>query len=81
MTGQTRLAGILARTPLFQRWVAEKIEVCWVSADEAAEYIRIICDVDSRRDIETNAHAAHLFEHEIRRAYFRWREQQDQTLC
>lgn len=78
MTGQTRLAGILARTPLFQRWVAEQLKVDECDAGEAAEYVRIICGVASRRDIETNAQAAHLFEHDIRRAYFRWREQQEQ---
>ena len=45
----TRLAGILPRQPEFRAWLAEAA-LQPITAEDAAEFIRIACGVDSRRE-------------------------------
>ncbi|VVE07215.1 hypothetical protein [Pandoraea terrigena] len=69
----TRLAGILPRQSEFRAWLAEAAHQP-ISADDAAEFIRIACGVDSRRQIDQDAGAAERFHTIVRRPYLAWRD-------
>lgn len=56
------LAGALCGNPRFQAYVG----AC--DAESAAEYIRRVCGVASRRDLDSDARAAERF-HELRRRF------------
>jgi len=57
-----RTAAILGQNPRFQAFCNAQ------NADEAAEFVRCYCGVDSRRDLDTNLDARERF-HELRRAF------------
>lgn len=61
-----RLAGCLCRNPAFQAFCSAS------SADEAANYIRRVCRVGSRAELDHNPDAAHAF-HELVRKPFAYR--------
>jgi hypothetical protein len=72
-----QIAGMLARDPQFQQWVAQwMVPPRAVGNDEAAQFIRMVCEVESRRDLSTNAEAAHRFNNFIRKPFVEWRERQ-----
>ncbi|VBB10642.1 hypothetical protein [Burkholderia stabilis] len=71
-----QLAGILPRDPQFREWVGGFVNGDPVSVDEAARFVRIVCKVESRRELATNTHAADRFHHYIRRLFLDWRDQQ-----
>jgi hypothetical protein len=73
MNGLARLAGIWSNDPAFQRWVAEQLRVDEANAEECADYIRIVCEVHSRRDLDISCVAAALFQTHIRRPFMAWR--------
>jgi len=50
-----------------------------VTIDEAAEFIRVVCGVDSRRKLAEDAGAEKAFHDFIRRPFVAWREQQQTT--
>lgn len=77
MTSLVRLAGILPRQPEFRAWLAEAAHQP-ITADDAAEFIRIACGVDSRRELDTNGGAADRFHTIVRRPFLAWRDQQHQ---
>lgn len=72
-----QLAGSLPRDPQFRAWV-EHISVPpqAPTVDEAAEFIRVICGVDSRRQLATDRAAEALFHQHVRRPFLAWREKQ-----
>lgn len=71
------LAGSLARTAEFQAWVGQyTVPPRTVGADDAAEFIRVVCEVESRRELATHPEAADRFERFIRRLYVAWRDRQ-----
>jgi hypothetical protein len=61
-----RLAGCLCRNPAFQAFCSAR------SADEAAAFIRRVCHVESRAQLDHNPQAANLF-HELVRKPFAYR--------
>ncbi|MNK69782.1 hypothetical protein D3C87_891780 [compost metagenome] len=61
-----RLAGCLCRNPAFQAFCSAR------SADEAAEFIRRVCHVGSRAELDHDQQAANLF-HELVRKPFAYR--------
>jgi hypothetical protein len=72
-----QMAGMLARDPQFIAWVGQwTVPPRAVSADEAAEFIRDVCKVESRRELATNSEAADRFHQFIRRPFVEWRERQ-----
>jgi hypothetical protein len=72
-----QLAGSLPRDPQFRAWVSQyTVPPIAVIADEAAEFIRVVCGVDSRRKLAEDAGAAESFHRFIRRPYLDWRQQQ-----
>nr|WP_155624545.1 hypothetical protein [Burkholderia vietnamiensis] len=72
----TQLAGSLPRDPLFREWVGGFVDGDPVSVDEAAQFIRVVCKVESRRELATDPHAAERFNHFLRRPFIDWRDNQ-----
>ncbi|QTD90813.1 hypothetical protein [Burkholderia anthina] len=70
-----QLAGMLPRDPQFRAWVGTYVNGDPVSVDEAAQFIRAVCKVESRRELATNMHAADRFHHYIRRLFIEWRDE------
>lgn len=74
-----QLAGSLARRADFRAWVAHiSVPPEAISTDQAAEFIRVVCQVESRRDLATNAEAAQRFHQHVRRPFTAWRDSQYQ---
>lgn len=70
-----QLAGMLPRDPQFREWVSQyTVPPSDVTADEAAEFIRIACGVDSRRQLAMDAGAERAFHDFIRKPYIAWKE-------
>lgn len=69
------LACNLTRDPMFREWVGGFVNGDPVSADEAAQFIRVVCKVESRRELATDVHAADRFNHFLRRPFLAWKEE------
>lgn len=56
-------AGILCNDPRFQRFVATRtgLPTSQASTSQAAEYVRQICKVQSRADLDKTIHASDQF--------------------
>ncbi|MCE4544609.1 MULTISPECIES: hypothetical protein [unclassified Caballeronia] len=75
--GPVQLAGMLARDPQFQQWVAQwMVPPRAVDADVAAQFIRTVCEVTSRRELATNRDAEQRFHNFLRKPFVEWRERQ-----
>jgi hypothetical protein len=71
-----QLAGMLPRDAQFRIWVGGFVNGDPVTADEAAQFIRAVCKVESRRELATDMHAADRFNHFLRRPFLDWRDNQ-----
>lgn len=71
----TRLAGILPTQPLFRAWL-EDLAHQPITEHDAAEFIRLACQVESRRQLDANPDAARLFHSVVRRPFIEWRDNQ-----
>ncbi|WP_176077482.1 hypothetical protein [Burkholderia dolosa] len=71
-----QLAGMLPRDAQFRTWVGGFVNGDPVSVDEAAQFIRAVCKVESRRELATDTHAADRFNHFLRRPFVDWRDNQ-----
>ncbi|MET3631628.1 hypothetical protein [Burkholderia sp. 572] len=71
-----QLAGMLPRDPLFREWVGGFVNGEPVTVDQAAQFVRIVCKVESRRELATDAHAIDRFHHFLRRPFIDWRDNQ-----
>lgn len=60
---RARLAGCLCSNPEFQAFCSAR------SADEAADYIRRVCHVESRAQLDHNPQAANLFDELVRKPF------------
>jgi hypothetical protein len=69
-----QLAGALPRDTRFRAYMAEMLGEP-VDEAQAAQLIRDICGVRSRRELSIDARAEEAFEMHVRRPYARWREQ------
>ena len=69
-----QLAGSLPRDPKFREWAASHAEVDPLTVDEAAEFIRVVCNVESRRQLATDPHAEERFHQYLRRPFVAWKE-------
>lgn len=79
-----KLAGMLCSDPRFQKWMMRSFS-CWSTAatmaatlggeggaddeDVAAHAVRLICDIESRAELDHNARAAQLFHEKIRKPW------------
>jgi len=78
MASVSQLAGMLPRDPKFREWLSSATQVEQLTADEAAEVIRTVCQIDSRRDLATDRAAAERFHNLLRRPFAEWRAKQHQ---
>lgn len=74
-----KVAGALPRDPLFREWVAIASGQEGVREEHAADWIRFICEIDSRRELAHNAAAVDRFHDLIRKPFVAWKEQQTET--
>ncbi|WP_063899194.1 hypothetical protein [Burkholderia ubonensis] len=70
-----QLAGMLPRDPQFRAWVGTYVNGDPVTADEAAQFVRAVCKVESRRELATDVHAADRFNHFLRRPFLAWKDE------
>ncbi len=71
-----QLAGMLPRDATFRAYLCDLASVEDVTPDNAAEYVRVICEVGSRRELATDPEAANRFETLVRRPFVAWRNNQ-----
>lgn len=77
MASIVQLAGMLPRDPEFRAFVGYyAVPPREVSIDEAAQFIRLVCEVSSRRELATNKEAEKRFHEYLRRPFLAWRERQ-----
>lgn len=57
----SQIAGAVCNDPNFRAWAAAKYGETINDADAAAEFIRSLCGVESRRDLDINDGAAVIF--------------------
>lgn len=74
-----QLAGMLPRDPLFRAWVASLDGGEALDEEQCAELIRVVCGVDSRRELAHNAAAVDRFHDLIRKPFVAWKAQQTET--
>ena len=67
-----RLAGQFCANPRFREWLYEIGYDRDVTADEAAEAIRVTCDINSRAELDHRSDAAEAFHESIRRPFAEW---------
>ena len=77
-----RWAAARSHDKLFLQYLSENIQLpdgkCrsvtwWESKDHVARWIRWVCQIESRADLDINQKAAELFHERIRRPYSEWR--------
>lgn len=57
----SQIAGALCNNPVFRAWAADAYGDPVPDADAAAQLVRDICGIESRRELDTNEEAAKLF--------------------
>ncbi|SEK12969.1 hypothetical protein SAMN05192539_10632 [Paraburkholderia diazotrophica] len=70
-----QLAGMLPHDATFREWVAlftPHIET--VTEAQAAQFIRLVCEIESRAELATNREAARRFHTILRRTFVAWRD-------
>lgn len=71
----SRAAAMMCNGAKFQRWVVSRIGAApdGVSASQhAAQYVRDICGISSRAQLDHNAQAAGLFHEAVRKPFVKW---------
>lgn len=69
-----KLSAILSNDPKFWAWVASTEYGGIGSADDAASYIRSVCKINSRRELDHNPVAAYRFHERIRLPYLAYND-------
>jgi len=67
-----KLAGMWCQEPEFWAFLSAPGGQTILNAEEAANAVRAICGVESRADLDHNAHASMRFQELIRLPYMRW---------
>ncbi|SKC78421.1 hypothetical protein SAMN05445504_2391 [Burkholderia sp. CF099] len=71
------LACNLPRNAEFRLWVGYiSVPPRIVSVDDAAEFIRAQCGIESRNELKANAAAISRLESRVRRPFIAWKERQ-----
>jgi hypothetical protein len=74
-----QLAVSRPRDPQFREWVAQRmVPPREVDIDSAAAFIRTVCEVESRRELEHDEEAQQRFHRYLRRPFLAWRDRQHQ---
>lgn len=85
----SQLAGLWSKDPIFIRFLNRHVD----AADDRcsaryglterdldpAGYIRQVCRVESRRELDTDARAVRIFNREIRAPFMQWAESQQEA--
>ncbi|WP_227242428.1 hypothetical protein [Paraburkholderia caribensis] len=72
-----QLAGALPRDPEFRAFVSQyMVPPREATAHDAAAFIRAACEIQSRRELETNPAAVDRLNRFIRRPFVAWKERQ-----
>lgn len=74
MQSLARLSAILCRDPVFRQWLVHDTDFNPGDAAEAAEVVRVVCGIDSRRELDTNPTAAERFHEHLRKPFIEWRD-------
>jgi hypothetical protein len=68
-----QLAGALPRDPKFREFVSQYlVPVRAATVDEAAAFIRTVCEIESRRELATDAEAVRKFHRYLRKPFAAW---------
>lgn len=67
-----KLAGMWCRDEDFQRWLASLYEGEVFTEEDAANWIRTQCGVESRVELDSDDYAAKLFQEQVRLPYMNW---------
>jgi hypothetical protein len=72
-----QLAGMLPRDPQFRRWVSQwMVPPRDVTVDDAAAFIREVCEIESRKALADNPQAEQRFHQFLRKPYVAWRDRE-----
>jgi hypothetical protein len=80
-TDTAQLAGMLPHNPVFREWVTTWLTPPETPAtiEEAAQFIRYVCEVESRAELATNKEAERRFHTILRRTFIAWRDARHRT--
>jgi hypothetical protein len=74
------LAGELPRNIVFREWVTTfTTDTETVSEAQAAMFIRLVCEIESRAELATNDEAVQRFHSILRRTFIAWRDARHRT--
>lgn len=71
----SRVAAMMCQNAKFQRWVESRIGAAPLGVDpsqHAAQFVRDVCGIESRAQLDHNARAATLFHEAIRKPFVKW---------
>lgn len=71
-----QLSGVLPRNPEFREWLSASGAV--YDETMAAEFIRIVCEIESRRELATDTAAQARFHQHVRLPFMAWRDKSHQ---
>jgi hypothetical protein len=71
-----QLAGMMPRDPKFQEWASQFIPRGNPTVEELADFIRVVCQVDSRRQLAEDREAEQRFHTLLRKPFIDWRDEQ-----
>ena len=72
----SRVAAMMCGNAKFQRWVESRIGAAPLGvapSQHAAQFVRDVCGVKSRAELDHNARAATLFHEAVRKPFLKWR--------
>jgi hypothetical protein len=71
----TQMAGMLPRDPKFREWLGTFVDGAPVTTDFAADFIREVCRIESRRELATSRQAQQRFHRFLMHPFIEWRNQ------
>lgn len=76
----SQYAGMLPKNPLFREFVTTFTDFPDLATeDEAAMFIRYVCEIESRRELDTNKRAAWRFHEILRRTFIAWNKERHRS--
>jgi hypothetical protein len=69
-----QLSAMLPRDARFRDFVRAFVDFDDVTELDAAQFIRLVCEIESRRELETNKEAERRFHEYLRRTFVAWRD-------
>ena len=67
-----KLAGMLCTNPQFWFWIGQNYEGRYATPEQAAKFVRDLCLIESRKELDTNEQAATIFHEDIRIPFAAW---------